>query len=48
MAIQVTPLHPTLGAEVRGVDLSKPVMPDVFAEIEASTAMASLSSRRSP
>src|SRR5438477_5389929 len=36
MAIQVTPLHPTLGAEVRGVDLSKPVMPDVFAEIEAA------------
>jgi alpha-ketoglutarate-dependent 2,4-dichlorophenoxyacetate dioxygenase len=36
MAIQVTPLHPTLGAEMRGVDLSKLVMPDVFAEIEAA------------
>jgi hypothetical protein len=29
MAIEVTPLHPTLGAEVRGVDLTRPVMPEV-------------------
>jgi alpha-ketoglutarate-dependent taurine dioxygenase len=29
MAIKVTPLHPTLGAEVRGVDLTRPVMPEV-------------------
>jgi alpha-ketoglutarate-dependent 2,4-dichlorophenoxyacetate dioxygenase len=36
MAIEVTPLHPTLGAEVRGVDLSRPVSPGVFAEIEAA------------
>ena len=36
MAIEVTPLHPTLGAEVRGVDLSRPVPPEVFAEIEAA------------
>ena len=36
MAIEVTPLHPTLGAEVRGVDLTRPVLPDVFAEIEAA------------
>jgi alpha-ketoglutarate-dependent 2,4-dichlorophenoxyacetate dioxygenase len=36
MAIEVTPLHPTLGAELRGVDLSRPVMPEVFAEIEAA------------
>ena len=35
MAIELTPLHPTLGAEVRGVDLTRAVMPEVFAEIEA-------------
>ena len=36
MAIEVIPLHPTLGAEVRGVDLTRPVMPAVFDEIEAA------------
>jgi alpha-ketoglutarate-dependent 2,4-dichlorophenoxyacetate dioxygenase len=36
MAIEVTPLHPTLGAEVRGVDLTRSVMPEVFAEIDAA------------
>jgi alpha-ketoglutarate-dependent 2,4-dichlorophenoxyacetate dioxygenase len=36
MAIGLTPLHPTLGAEVRGVDLTRPVMPEVFAEIDAA------------
>jgi alpha-ketoglutarate-dependent 2,4-dichlorophenoxyacetate dioxygenase len=35
MAIEVTPLHPTLGARICGVDLSRPVMPAAFAEIEA-------------
>src|SRR5215471_13523024 len=36
MAIAVTPLHPTLGAEVRGVDLTRPVMPEVFTKIDAA------------
>ena len=36
MAIELTPLHPTLGAEVRHVDLTRPVMPEVFAEIDAA------------
>jgi alpha-ketoglutarate-dependent 2,4-dichlorophenoxyacetate dioxygenase len=36
MAIEVTPLHPTLGAKVRGVDLTRPVLPELFAEIEAA------------
>jgi alpha-ketoglutarate-dependent 2,4-dichlorophenoxyacetate dioxygenase len=36
MAIEVSPLHPTLGAEVRRVDLTRPVPPEVFAEIEAA------------
>jgi alpha-ketoglutarate-dependent 2,4-dichlorophenoxyacetate dioxygenase len=36
MAIEVTPLRPMLGAELRGVDLTRPVMPEVFAEIEAA------------
>ena len=36
MAIEVTPLHPCLGAEVRGVDLTRPVIPEAFAAIEAA------------
>ncbi len=36
MAVEFIPLHPTLGAKVRGVNLSRPVEPEVFAEIEAA------------
>jgi alpha-ketoglutarate-dependent 2,4-dichlorophenoxyacetate dioxygenase len=36
MVVEVTPLHSTLGAEVRGVHLTRPVVPEVFAEIEAA------------
>jgi alpha-ketoglutarate-dependent 2,4-dichlorophenoxyacetate dioxygenase len=36
MAIELTPLHPTLGASVRGVDLTRSVIPEVFAEIDAA------------
>ncbi|HEX3415581.1 MAG TPA: TauD/TfdA family dioxygenase [Stellaceae bacterium] len=36
MAIQVFPLHPTLGAEVREVDLTRALTPEIFAEIEAA------------
>src|SRR6202022_1663290 len=36
MTIEVTPLHPNLGAEVRVVDLTRPRMPEIFAEIEAA------------
>ncbi len=36
MAIEVTPLHPCLGAEVRGVDLTRPMVPEIFAAIEAA------------
>ena len=36
MAIEVNPLHPCLGAEVRGVDLTRPVIPETFAAIEAA------------
>jgi len=36
MTIELTALHPSLGAAVRGVDLTRRSMPDVFAEIEAA------------
>ena len=36
MAITVTPLHPHIGAEIRGVDLGRPVPLDVFATIDAA------------
>jgi alpha-ketoglutarate-dependent 2,4-dichlorophenoxyacetate dioxygenase len=36
MPIRVTPLHPFIGAEIVGVDLTRPVSDDVFAEIEAA------------
>ena len=36
MKIELTPLHPTLGASVRGVDLTRPVLPEAFAEIDAA------------
>ena len=36
MALELTPLHSTLGAAVRGVDLTRPVMPEVFAEIDGA------------
>jgi hypothetical protein len=34
--IQVQELHPTFGAEIKGVDFSKPVSDEVFAEILAA------------
>ncbi len=36
MAVAVIQRHPHLGAEIRGVDLTQPVEPDVFAGIEAA------------
>src|SRR5713101_559277 len=36
MAIEVTPLRACLGAEIRGVDLTRPLVPEAFAEIEAA------------
>ena len=36
MALVATPLHPTLGAAIRGVDLTRPLGQAVFAEIEAA------------
>ena len=36
MALRVTPLHPHLGAEVTGLDLARPLPPDVFAALEAA------------
>src|SRR5215471_17710385 len=36
MAIELSPLHPTLGAEVRGIEITRPVTPRIFAEIDAA------------
>src|SRR5215469_2192869 len=36
MGLTVTPLHPTIGAEISGVDLRRLVPPDAFAAIEAA------------
>jgi len=36
MGLTVTPLHPTIGAEISSVDLRRPMPPDAFAEIEAA------------
>jgi alpha-ketoglutarate-dependent 2,4-dichlorophenoxyacetate dioxygenase len=36
MAIQTTPLHPHIGAEMRGVDLGRATEPEILAEIEAA------------
>jgi alpha-ketoglutarate-dependent 2,4-dichlorophenoxyacetate dioxygenase len=36
MLLALRPLHPFIGAEVRGVDLTQPVPTDAFAEIEAA------------
>jgi alpha-ketoglutarate-dependent 2,4-dichlorophenoxyacetate dioxygenase len=36
MGISVTPLHPHLGAQIGGLDLTKPVPPSTLAEIEAA------------
>jgi alpha-ketoglutarate-dependent 2,4-dichlorophenoxyacetate dioxygenase len=36
MAIELRPLHPTIGAEVRGVDITRPVTPEIFAEIDVA------------
>lgn len=36
--IQVTELAPTFGAEVSGIDFSKPVEPHVFAEVLDASA----------
>lgn len=34
--LEIVELHPTFGAQVKGVDFSKPVPADVFAEILAA------------
>jgi alpha-ketoglutarate-dependent 2,4-dichlorophenoxyacetate dioxygenase len=36
MAIEVIPLHPHIGAAVRGVDLTRELAPELFAEIESA------------
>ena len=36
--IQVTELAPTFGAEVSGIDFTKPVPPEVFQEISDASA----------
>jgi hypothetical protein len=39
--LEVIPLHPTFACELKGVDFSKPISPDVYAEIrEVSNKVA--------
>jgi hypothetical protein len=40
--IQVTPLHPTFGAEVSGVDFSQQVPEEVFQELRAAATIVSM------
>jgi alpha-ketoglutarate-dependent 2,4-dichlorophenoxyacetate dioxygenase len=40
--IQVKELHPTFGAEVHGIDFSKPVPEDVFSEIYQAITKVSI------
>lgn len=40
--ITVSKLHPTFGAEISGVDFTRPVEEEVFAEILAATAQVGL------
>jgi hypothetical protein len=40
--IQIKELHPTFGAEVHGVDFSKPVPEDVFSEIYKAITKVSM------
>jgi len=39
--IQATPLAPTIGAEITGIDFSKPVEPEVFTEVKDAIAKVS-------
>lgn len=38
--IQFIPLHPTFAAEVKGVDFSKPIPDDTFAQIKEGITKA--------
>jgi alpha-ketoglutarate-dependent 2,4-dichlorophenoxyacetate dioxygenase len=42
--IQIQKLHPTFGAEISGVDYSKPIPDDVFQEIRDASAKVCASS----
>lgn len=39
--LEITKLHPTFAAEVKGVDFSQPLPDDVLAEIKAALAEVS-------
>lgn len=42
--LEVVPLHPTFACELRGVDWSEPIEPDVYAEIREVCDKVSTSS----
>lgn len=42
--IEIIPLHPTFAAEVRGVDFSQDVSPEVFGQIKEAIAKVSAAS----
>ncbi|KAJ4410274.1 hypothetical protein N0V82_009294 [Gnomoniopsis sp. IMI 355080] len=46
--IEFIPLHPTVAAEVKGVDFSNPIPDDTFAELQAGIAKAPFAARFGP
>jgi alpha-ketoglutarate-dependent 2,4-dichlorophenoxyacetate dioxygenase len=44
--ITVTELHPTFGAEISGVDFSRPVEDDTFQEIKAAIDKVGISTKQ--
>lgn len=41
--LELIELHPTFGAEVRGIDFSQPIPEDIFSEIQAAITKVILS-----
>jgi len=40
--LKIKELHPTFGAEIRGVDFSKPVSEEIFSQIHSAMAKVNI------